>query len=103
MSAHTPGPWYIEEISNRDWKINSDSRDWCLLEITPAIYGESDSLSDEDKANARLIAAAPDLLEALLHMFASIPPYRHDGSPTIPDAVVEFANAAIAKATESAA
>lgn len=65
MSTHTPGPWYIEEISNRDWQINSDSRDWCLLEITPAIYGESDSLSDEDKANARLIAAAPDLLEAL--------------------------------------
>ena len=62
MSTHTPGPWYIEEISNRDWQINSDSRDWCLLEITPAIYGESDSLSDEDKANARLIAAAPDLL-----------------------------------------
>ena len=53
----------------------------------------------EQRANARLIAAAPDLLEALLMMFASIHPYRDDGTPTIPDETVAKANAAIAKAT----
>ena len=47
-------------------------------------------------------AAAPDLLEALLAMFASIPPYTYDGTPTIPDATVALANAAISKATRGA-
>lgn len=39
------------------------------------------------------------LVDALLAMFASIHPYRDDGTPTIPDETVAKANAAIAKAT----
>lgn len=55
MSEHTPGPW---ESSGYDGHggitINSDAR-----QIGYA------SMCREQEANARLIAAAPDLLEAL--------------------------------------
>lgn len=64
MNKHTPGPWYLDEVSADDWQVNSDLHDHCLFQITPTIGVES--LTDEDKANARLIAAAPELLEALL-------------------------------------
>jgi len=63
MSKHTPGPWEILEVTPDDWQINSDLRDDCLVQMTPTIGHEH--LSDEDKANARLIAAAPDMLAAL--------------------------------------
>lgn len=61
----TPGPWEILEVTPDDWQINSDLRDDCLVQMTPTIGHEH--LSDEDKANARLIAAAPDM-HALLTM-----------------------------------
>ncbi len=63
MSKHTPGPWYLDEVSADDWQVNSDLHDHCLFQITPTIGVES--LTDEDKANAQLITAAPELLEAL--------------------------------------
>lgn len=61
----TPGPWEILEVTPDDWQINSALRDYCLVQITPTI-GHA-YLHDEDKANARLIAAAPDI-HALLTM-----------------------------------
>lgn len=63
MSKHTPGPWYLDEVSADDWQVNSDLHDHCLFQITPTIGVQS--LTEEDKANAQLIAAAPDMLEAL--------------------------------------
>lgn len=63
MSAqHTPGPWRINPcfqtmISNCE--DGDDSADICeVSEWTPEFWDERD-------ANARLIAAAPELLEAL--------------------------------------
>ena len=52
MSGHTPGPWEVLP--------ESDSHEGPLI-------AECDLQSDEaqNRANARLIAAAPDLLEAL--------------------------------------
>ena len=67
MSEHTPGPWWIGEQSN-----DSDG-DAAEIEIV----SEGDRHGDHDicavyqawegciDANARLIAAAPDLLDAL--------------------------------------
>lgn len=57
--------------------------------------------ADEDRANSRLIAAAPDLLEALVALEAMAERYRPIGYP-IPDAQ-KAARAAIAKATGDAA
>lgn len=65
QSKHTPGPW-----SYRYWNNCSDNN---LLEgysistdghLVPMNTAEGDVY--EAEANARLIAAAPDLLEALL-------------------------------------
>ena len=57
-TKHTPGPWRIEQNS----QIWADSPD---PEITDPVYvaqGQCDTTRAQQKANARLIAAAPDLL-----------------------------------------
>lgn len=64
MSArHTPGPWFIEETPESDsgsFLIISDGApEWIVAETARGIPG------NPDEANARLIAAAPDLLAAL--------------------------------------
>ena len=51
---HTPGPWYIHRQALAD--IYADS-------LIASVYGSLDSL-EQGEANARLIAAAPELLEA---------------------------------------
>jgi hypothetical protein len=64
--AHTPGPWRFErgqwnsgKENNEDHSIGSivgGDRDWYIATLEDA---------PEQSANARLIAAAPDLLAAL--------------------------------------
>ncbi len=55
-AEHTPGPWYAEERDPSEWYVTTgqDGRDIAILETI-----------SNGKANARLIAAAPELLEAL--------------------------------------
>lgn len=69
MLKHTPGPWMIQE-DNLGCKIiigNLKMTDEEYSLFTCNEIGFTDGLSDEseDIANARLISAAPDLLEAL--------------------------------------
>ena len=65
--GHTPGPWRIFEHSWSDTSVLAEGFDHavCLLDINHAT--EESQASDEAvmAANARLIAAAPDLLQAL--------------------------------------
>lgn len=68
MANHTPGPWEIRQVVNplilrRDHWIY-DLTGWV---ITKHVYGRN---TVEAGANIRLIAAAPDLLEALKATFA---------------------------------
>lgn len=58
MTKHTPGPWKNEE-GYRWLNARSDDRVIADMRIVGGV------IEDEVKANARLIAAAPDLLEAL--------------------------------------
>ena len=58
MNKHTPGPW--NRIKG-DRNVYSASGTVCK---TPAIIGGGSAAANWE-ANARLIAAAPDLLEAL--------------------------------------
>ena len=51
MNDHTPAPWTIKLVHSDQFEIHADNRRLALA------YG--------DFANARLIAAAPDLLRAL--------------------------------------
>ncbi len=57
MSNHTPGPWSLHEtISDTARYLYVRSESGIVAEVTPL---------DEVDANARLIAAAPELLGAL--------------------------------------
>lgn len=60
MSAHTPGPWEVRFFRSKSHRI--DAPGWDELAV---VYGnEDDDLDRQGRANARLIAAAPDLLAA---------------------------------------
>jgi hypothetical protein len=67
--THTPGPWAIEEAGNTGeaFVITADTRDICWTADSTGTEDDGTGLlvTDEDKANARLIAAAPELLAAL--------------------------------------
>lgn len=90
-TTHTPGPWdcmFADGINVRHPIIRGDKGTICQS----AWMGNA----DETNANARLIAAAPDLLEALTRLVDI-----DDGNMGVIgwDAVIDAARAAIAKAT----
>lgn len=62
MSGHTPGPWVVaNKVQVHDKKLGGVIA--CCVR-----YARHDSV---DQANANLIAAAPDLLEALENLIDS--------------------------------
>jgi hypothetical protein len=64
VTQHTPGPWILQNQTDAG-QFEIEAKDWGII-IRAHDY------SDETEANARLIAAAPDLLvgleAALLHL-----------------------------------
>lgn len=91
MAQHTPGPWSHGELSGDI--LDPRGRSICeILDANGEPHGGVPIKQAE--ANARLIAAAPELLNALKEMLRSMVG-RHDES--VP--AVERARAAIAKAT----
>ena len=101
MTKHTPGPWQIGY--DYDGSISVDSVNPVRINLTTAgtvviadICEHKDAEHFSSEANARLIAAAPEMLEALQlcrwHM------YEH--ASNTPDNAFEKLCAAIAKATE---
>lgn len=56
-SKHTPGPWRTSGPDGMDIEAEGGSTFWAFVSM--------DTPEAERKPNARLIAAAPDLLEAL--------------------------------------
>lgn len=84
--SHTPGPWEV--------CIRYEPNDWPVY----AINGQMES-HEEEQANARLIAAAPDLLAALKHAEKFCPCGARPESPhTHPHVIGCPVGAAIAKA-----
>jgi len=82
MGEYTKGPWLVDAFGD----VQANGEDVALV---VGHYGV-----DETAANARLIAAAPDLLEALLLVNANTS--RADWPNDIHDAI----QSAIAKATQ---
>lgn len=88
MSKHTPGPWSVVDQGERVMvECGDEHADW-ICEVTGGFRA----------TNAQLIAAAPDLLEALIELTMA--------TLTIPDippgpmaGIWDKAEAAIAKAT----
>jgi hypothetical protein len=63
MSKHTPGPWQVNHWDHLQVCDSSDERG--CAPIAHIVKTGEPKPRAEDIANARLIAAAPDLLEAL--------------------------------------
>lgn len=69
----TPGPWKASETSpGGDWCIHAAGTPWQL-----AYLAESSQIDWPLEANARLIAAAPDLVKAVDSLINLIDAYGH--------------------------
>lgn len=100
-AAHTPGPWY-GGTADSPWYVRRESDDACIAHMEDGGHVDPDFIligDDERKANAKLIAAAPDLLTALEDML-EMGRLHIDGRvhPKGEMQVVESARAAIDKA-----
>ena len=89
MNNHTPGPWIVGRI-NPD-TIYGGTQQFTLAEL--------DGIYPEKNANARLIAAAPELRDALelLERFVS----HHHGENADWTLCIDAARAALAKVVQS--
>ena len=68
MSKHTPGPWRLNKRDEMDVAVwGSDGFTICgdIYIIADVSFPEKYDAYGHEEANARLIAAAPDLLDAL--------------------------------------
>ena len=76
MSKHTPGPWHIsEELDILYGSKTNPDYDNVVADCTQGFslnYVEERGKLEETKANANLIAAAPDMHEALQKMLPII-------------------------------
>ncbi len=98
-TKHTPGPWHIVQIG-KPKKDNGNCGKHEISCLAGAAIGHIDvwfsdnfpvKNAEEARANAKLIVAAPDMLEALLEVYAEMPDYA---------LCFEKVKIAIAKATE---
>ena len=95
-NKHTPGPWRVTEPNGKGNGIKIEGPgDWPRL---PEAWIGFLTRSEEQCANAYLIAAAPDLLEALEMVRDADDDCKMDGLPTIPGPARAKIDAAIAKA-----
>ena len=71
MSGHTPGPWSTVTLDGVHTLITAPSRiNTRKVEICCVELGYNEPFESEQIANARLIAAAPELLAALQKLVA---------------------------------
>lgn len=96
-SKHTPGPWEYAENSANNFDVFGAGD---TVEVA-VVWGLDDPLKAEREANARLIAAAPELLEALedsLDLFGVFLDHSDKGNTDMHRALGVKIRAAIAKA-----
>ncbi len=64
--AHTPGPWRVDD-GDSTLRVRSTDTFVCVALVTGGVDSEDNDLPNGPtyQANARLIAAAPELLDAL--------------------------------------
>lgn len=71
MSSFTPGPWTVSKQGD-DFNITyNEHGNWLAT-----VFDDDDPVSGRPEADARLIAAAPDLLEALKSATTSSPDWE---------------------------
>lgn len=93
-TKHTPGPWAASKIETEDrWPIIAENNG-----LIAYVTGQNEQ---GDEANARLIAAAPDLLAALIDCNEQLKQFIDSGGEEKDDeaeSAYQFAFFAIAKA-----
>lgn len=99
QTKHTPGPWANDPLQPTIWANDGQTQVATVADL-PWKDGKSDWMTEQ--ANARLIAAAPELLAALKHCAGVIHAIRTGNVP--PDLIPHIdserlAESAIAKAT----
>jgi hypothetical protein len=92
-TKHTKGEWTFENKENPAHSIVISTPKFPLGIAT--VYGGHDGL-----ANAKLIAAAPELLEALNEVLAFEKRCADKGCPVIGNGILSIIHKAIKKATE---
>jgi len=93
-TQHTPGPWEIDGFYQGAFEVIAPKASVTRGRLVICSRGQHELREREFQANARLIAAAPDLLEALKEFVGAV-----DAGTTFADSsVVDVARAAIAKA-----
>lgn len=100
MNMHTPGPWNVQEAESCFRVVDYRALEYMSSRLCDVHHWSGESSNkrgpnrEEARANARLIAAAPDLLEALELMVNT-----HDDGGW-PSSTLVIARAAIAKAKD---
>ena len=105
MSEHTPGPWEAtRSAANRKrWSIfgnewNGSERNRYKTSVAETSNWLSTDPPEEVEANARLIAAAPELLEALMGLMRRVDIKTYTAGSIGDD--LDAARQAITRATE---
>jgi hypothetical protein len=94
-TKHTPGPWHLQPIG-RELYVEADGPAFiCDMQKDCLLEGMDDSAI---MPNARLIASAPELLEALQCVLAWVGMYKDSLAWESGKREIESARAAIAKA-----
>jgi hypothetical protein len=99
MSKHTPGPWSFTkgDKERREMSVIHKANDREFLLGYAITESQNPHQRAEDIANARLMAAAPDLLDVLRRVLAgAVRPV--DGAARLDPAYLDDIKAAIAKA-----
>ena len=83
MTKHTPGPWSTHREGFSTVYVEARLRQGVIQEV--AACGPTEAGQEQQEANARLIAAAPELLDALEMVIKEQAPSYHecidDGEP----------------------
>jgi len=95
-AKHTPGPWRVNKKVNTS--VEQATAQQGMVLICQCEDPDGARLNKEDAANARLIAAAPELLEELQHISERIGTVRPDDA--FCQALKDIADKVILKATQ---
>jgi hypothetical protein len=76
-TQHTPGPWYSQPTAGHETHGQSA--------IASEATGKTVAIAYDGEADARLLAAAPELLEALNNLAGGLVDYMNDDEAELPD------------------
>ena len=73
-AKHTPGPWVVQTIDQSQSTVETQDGEYIICNAAQLRGDDWKTEHAERKANARLIAAAPEMLDALDGLAAQVRP-----------------------------